>query len=124
MKKLKFKKGTRLWKRGDAIPDAGYLYLPYGTLNEDFEAEMPEYDYQSTIAGPMKVAVSSGTNIKYKDDLYLHAGDASNWKQLSDPLFGIEPDMKEKLKMYWPVIAAGVILVAGIIIFVVRKRRK
>ena len=29
-----------------------------------------------------------------------------------------------KIKNYWLVIAAGVILVAGIIIFVVRKRRK
>ncbi len=49
-------------------------------LEEDYETERPEKDYASTIMGTQEIPVSENTSIHYKDEYYLKAGDASNFK--------------------------------------------
>lgn len=79
--KLKFKKGTKLYKQHQFSIDANPIYQDSGkVLEENFECEMPENDYDITFAGPRKKAVTAETTVHYKDDLYLKVNDASNYK--------------------------------------------
>lgn len=79
--KLKFKKGTKLYKEHQYSIDANPIYQDSGkVLEEDFECEMPEKDYDITFGGSREKAVTAETTVRYKDDLYLKVGDASNYK--------------------------------------------
>ena len=102
--KLKFKKGTQLYNAYVFSIDASPNYIPASgqKLSEDYECEMPECDYITTIAGPKRIDVRKGTMIRYKDDLYLMVGDAIN-----SPF-----KAKKQLKFLWIAIA----IIAGIII--------
>ena len=107
--KLKFKKGTQLYNKFDQ-PD-NRMYLPaLQKLSEDYECEMPEYDYTITIAGPMRIDVRPSTMVNYKDDLYLMAGDAIN-----SPFKA--KNTKKQLKFLWITIA----IIVGIIILYWKK---
>ena len=103
--KLKFKKGTQLFSRIDQPDNTMYIPAIRQKLSEDYECEMPEYDYTITFAGPMRIDVREGTMIRYKDDLYLMVGDAIN-----SPFKA--KITKKQLKFLWITIA----IIAGIII--------
>ena len=102
--KLKFKKGTKLFSK--LVQPDHTMYLPaLQKLSEDYECEMPEYDYTITFAGPMRIDVHAGTMINYKDDLYLMVGDAINSPFKTKIT-------KKQLKFLWITIA----IIVGIII--------
>lgn len=78
--KLKFKKGTKLYKEHQFSIDANPIYQDSGkVLEENFECKMPEKDYDITFGGPREKAVTAETTVHYKDNLYLKVGDASNY---------------------------------------------
>ena len=79
--KLKFLKGTKLYKAEYWASDSPSLYLYSGKkLTEKFEADKPENDNYFGVGGEIKRGVSKETTIHYKDGLYVKCGDAINWE--------------------------------------------
>lgn len=78
---LKFKKGTQLYLKEQIMSDSDPTIIPAPgqKLEEDFECEKPQKDYQTTIAGTQEIPVSAETTVKYNDIYYLKCGDASNF---------------------------------------------
>ena len=112
--KLKFKKGTKLYKEHQFSIDASPVYQDSGkVLEENFECEMPENDYAISIGGPIKRAVTAETTVRYKDDLYLKIGDASNYK--------LQTTMNNQRIKYGVIIAIAVAIIG--IIWYKRKHK-
>lgn len=112
--KLKFKKGTKLYKEHQFSIDASPIYQDSGkVLEEDFECEMPEKDYDITFAGPREKAVTAETTVRYKDDLYLKVGDASNYK--------LQTAMNNQRIKYGVIIAIAIAIIG--IIWYKRKHK-
>lgn len=82
MSKLLFKKGTQLYLKKIVTSEGGAILMPVPEvkLEADYETERPEKDYANTIMGPREIPVTEDTSIHYKDEYYLKAGDASNFK--------------------------------------------
>lgn len=81
MSKLLFKKGTQLYIIENNLLRRGTILIPASEvkLEADYETELPEKDYTSTIMGTQEIPVTEDTSIHYKDEYYLKAGDASNF---------------------------------------------